>query len=126
MNNCSLVADLIPFKGACQPPPSPLYDISDPSSIPLLFLLKHAFSFLFFRSSISQFFRILSFPFSKFVRHSLSFFFSFSNCSILPLNFFLQNLKQFPGSWIPFWNSTDENSAFNVRVELNLSSHCRR
>ena len=46
-----------------QSPPSPFHAISDPSSIPLKFFLMYAFSFPFFRGSISQFFRIPSFPF---------------------------------------------------------------
>ena len=141
-----LVADLKPFKGACQPPPSPLHDISDRSSILLLFLLIHPFSFPFFKSSISQFFRILSVPFSKFSRPSLSFFFSFLTSAFCPsisfcrdiinslgrgyssrtrrsLPFSIQALTFPRGSWPTHWMKTPPfTSGLNLTYPLIFST----
>ena len=63
----------------------------------------------FFGCFIFHFLRILTFPFSKFFRPSLSLFFSFPNLGLLPLEVFLLGYEQLLGSrsgypsWAP-WN----------------------
>ena len=61
----------------------------------------------FFGCFIFHFLRILTFPFSKFFRPSLSLFFSFPNLGLLPLEVFLLGYEQLLGSWIPFTNSME-------------------